>query len=90
MNDREIEDDVERLQLHNAAHGTAAMLLTTHMLIVLIARGVLQPGDAAVVVDEAMAYARGPGEQPSEYADLVVQALGRLRGLFSPPSAASH
>lgn len=93
MNDRPIEDDLLQLQLQNGAHGTAAVLLSTHIIVALAQKGVFSPDDAIALVDAATASALGLGEhdeKPSAYVRLVVETLGRMRGLLLPLSTASH
>lgn len=92
MNGRSLEDDLQQLRMQNAAHGSAAMLLTMHILIALLQKGVFSPDDAAALMDAATAAALGldgHDEEPSEYVQLVVASLGRMKGLFPPPGA-SH
>jgi hypothetical protein len=93
----EFEDGLQQLRMESAAHGTAAVLLATHILIALLQRDVFSPADAVALMDAATASALGlDGNDesrratPNAYVQLVVASLDRMRGLLPPPLGTSH
>lgn len=68
------EDDTPTLLLRGAASGMAARILTTHLLIALIQKGVMTPSELNELLDASRAFAEDLGES-REVIDLVLQSL---------------
>lgn len=67
------EDETPTL-LRGAASGMAARILTTHLLVALIQKGVLSPSELGELLDASRAFAEDLGES-REVIDLVLQSL---------------